>query len=555
MLKFLRVKNFALMEELALNFEPGLTVITGETGAGKSMIVEAIAALCGEKLDEISIRTGKDYAEITGVFETTADVQELLKKYNLPLEEEIIIRRRVERGKRQYAYINDQLVSLTRLREITLFLVDLVGQHENQFLFQPHYHLKLLDRFAHTDDLLAQYQRVFTAHKNCQNELKEMERVQLEKEEKLAQLRFEIEELEKADLKLDEEEILIEEKNLLQTGEKRASLVDVVIPKLYEGESSAYEILAVVKKYLDELSNLDPRPKIKELPTIIENILNNMEEVYRQLIHYRDHIDFSRERFEEVMSRLDLIDRLKKKYRRDLKGILEYLYTAREEISKLEKVDVELEKLRENLQSLTRELTELAQALSKKRKDGARTLEKEIVKILFRLGMEKARFQVKFTPKPFGEDGIDEVEFYISTNPGEDLKPLNKVGSGGEISRITLSLKTLLSEADRIPIIIFDEVDVGIGGRVAEAVGELLSNLSQTHQVICVTHLPQISIFADNHILVQKEIKKDTTQVKVSKLDEETRKMEIARMLGGKEITKKTIEHAEEILQRRRKGG
>ncbi len=555
MLKFLRVKNFALMEELALNFEPGLTVITGETGAGKSMIVEAIAALCGEKIDEVSIRTGKDYAEITGIFKPNSEVLGLLKKYNIEMNEELIIRRRIERGKRQFAYINDQIVSLSRLKEITISLLDLVGQYENQSLFNISNHLKLLDRFARIEDRLVEYQKIFDAHKKCQLELKQLVTLQNEKNQKLENLRYEIDEIEKANLKPDEEETLIEEKTLLQTGEKRARLIDEIIPRLYEAESSAYENLASVIRFIEELGNLDPRPCIKNLKAILENSISNIEEVYRQLIDYRESIDFSRERFEEVMERLDLIGRLKKKYRKDINKMIEYLRVARAEVERLEKSDIEIENLQQRLQLLSKDLQTIANELSKKRKIAAKTMEKEVVKILNRLGMERAKFQINFSEKSLDETGVDSVEFYISTNPGEELKPLNKVGSGGEISRMTLGLKTILSEADHIPIIIFDEVDTGIGGRIAEAVGELLFNLSKDHQVICITHLPQISIFADNHILVKKEIKKDTTQVNVLKLDEDMRKMEIARMLGGKEITKKTIEHAEEILQKRRKGG
>jgi len=555
MLKFLRVKNFALLDELTLNFERGLTIITGETGAGKSMIVEAIAAICGERIDDVSIRTAKDYAEITGILEPNAETNELLKKYNILSDEELIIRRHIERGKRQFAYINDQLVSLIRLKEITQGLIDLVGQYENQSLFNVLNHLRLLDRFAGVEDLLGEYQRIFNEYHRCQHELNGLEALQKDKNHKLENLKYDIDEIEKANLKPNEEERLIEEKNLLLTGEKRASIVDEIIPRLYEAESSAYANLASTRRLIEELCKLDPKPDVKNMNAILETSISGIEDVYRQLIDYREHIDFSRDRFEEVMERLDLLSRLKKKYGKHIKGIIEYLQTAKQEMEKLEKTEIEIEKIQAQLQVLSKQLDNLANELSKKRKNKAKIMEKEIVKILCKLGMEKAQFQIKFFDRPFDETGRDTLEFFISTNPGEELKPLKKVGSGGEISRMTLGLKTIFSEADRIPTIIFDEVDTGIGGRIAEAVGELLSAVSKEHQVICITHLPQISIFADNHIMVKKEIKKDTTFVNVLKLDEEMRRMEIARMLGGKEITKKTLEHAEEILQKRRKYG
>ncbi|MGQ9534258.1 MAG: DNA repair protein RecN [bacterium] len=555
MLKFLRVKNFGLMDELALDFEKGLTIITGETGAGKSMIVEAIAALCGEKIDDVSIRTAKDYAEITGVFEPSPETEELLRKYNITRGEELIIRRHIERGKKQFAYVNDQLVSLARLKEITQGLIDLVGQYENQSLFNVSNHLKLLDRFVGAEELLFEYQKVFYEHQQCQDELSRLETLQREKSQRLENLKYDTEEIEKAGLKLNEEEMLIAEKNLLLTGEKRARIVDEMIPCLYEAESSAYENLASARRLIEELCKLDQNSDVQNMKSIIETSIGGIEEVYRQLVDYREHIDFSRERFEEVMERIDLLSRLKKKYGKDIQGIIKYLETAKEEIERLEKTEIEITNCQTRLHELSSQLSKLSDELSKKRQSRAKLMEKEIMKIMYKLGMEKAKFEIRFSRKLLDDKGCDAVEFFISTNPGEELKPLKKVGSGGEISRVTLGLKTILSDADRIPTIIFDEVDTGIGGRIAEAVGELLYTVSRKHQVIGITHLPQISVFADNHIMVKKEIKSDTTCVNVMKLDEEMRRMEIARMLSGKEITRKTLEHAEEILQKRKKYG
>ncbi len=555
MLKFLRVKNFALMDELTLNFNSGLTIITGETGAGKSLIVDAIAALTGERIDDVSIRTGRDYAEITGVFVTNQDTADMLRKYGLDQGEEMIVRRRIERGKRQFAYVNDQLVSLARLKEITQGLLDLVGQHENQSLFNITNHLKLLDRFAGLDRLIGEYRNVFTEYNICNSRLVELQNIQKEKALKLEALRYDIDEIEKADLKVNEEQTLNEERNLLQTGEKRASLVDEILPVLYEDESSAYEKIAGAVNLIEQLSRLDQNSRILNMKSMLEVCVSNIEEVYRQLVSYREHIDFSRERFEEVMGRLDLILRLKKKYRKEVNEIIDYLNVARQEFDKLQKTDVEIEEVQNQLQVLSKKMNNLAHQLSEKRKNRARNMEKEVIKVLKNLGMERAQFQIRFSKKDFSENGIDDVEFYISTNPGEELKPLSKVGSGGEISRITLGLKTILSGADHIPTIIFDEVDTGIGGRIAEAVGELLHQVSNDHQIICITHLPQISIFADDHIMVKKDIKQDTTMVNVVKLDEKMRKMEIARMLGGKKITRTTLEHAEEILKKRKQSG
>lgn len=548
MLKYLKVRNYALLEDLTLDFEPGLTVITGETGSGKSMIVEAVAALCGEPIEEVAIRTGKDFTEITGIFEPAPQLRDHLKEIGIDVEEEMIVRRRAERGRRQLAFVNDQVVSLGKLKDITRACIDLVGQYENLSLFFPKNHLFLLDAYAGLRDRRRAYRERFLALRDARAEFKELSEAARVKDERIDLLRHEIAEIEKAGMRPGEEEELNREKIRLASSERRATLSQELTEELYEAETGAYGRLSRVQKLLDELTRLDP--DLKDLRDESETMVAGAEELYRQVTSYRDRIDFSEARLEEVMTRLDHLNRLKKKYGSSLEQIDSYLVAARAELAAIENRDEALKKLRATVDAAEREAQAIADELFARRQTAAKSLRKKILATLAQLGMEKADFAVNLRRAELGETGGDEVEYFISTNPGEELKPLRKIASGGEISRITLALKTILSDADEIPTIIFDEVDIGIGGRIAEAVGELLATISRDHQILCVTHLAPISVFARHHWRVSKHVKNRETTAVVTKLDRAEREAEIARMIGGKEITRKTMEHAAEILQK-----
>ena len=548
MLKVLHIRNFALMADLTVDFDKGLTVITGETGAGKSMVVEAIAALCGDRMDDISIRSGKDFAEITGVFDIKPALVQRLKKSGIEIEQDLIIRRKIERGKRQYSFINDQLISLGLLRDLAQEMVDLIGQYENQSLFFPKNHLVLLDAYAGLADLKSQYTNNFREFRSLQNRLASLLETIKQKDEKIDYLKYQINEIEKTDLKPNEEGQLDLEKKLLLSSEKRSVLSQEIVTTLYEGEGSVIENLFKVKESLDELSGFDPN--LTELKERLENAISTIDDIYRELNSYHNKIEFSQERLDYVLERVEVVNKIKKKYGKTIDEIRGYLGGIKNELTLIETKDEEIEKIKGALNGLEKKVIGQAENLSLKRRKFISPLKKKILELLAHLGMEKADFDIRINEKHLEEDGKDEVEFYISTNPGEELKPLRRVASGGEISRITLCLKTILSEVDKIPTVIFDEVDTGIGGRIAEAVGDLLAMVSKGHQVVCVTHLPQITMFADNHILVKKEVKDKETFAHIIKLDDAMRKLEIARMLGGKDITKKTMAHAAEILQK-----
>jgi DNA repair protein RecN (Recombination protein N) len=551
MLRLLRVKNFALMEDVTLELEDGLTVVTGETGAGKSMIVNAVSSLCGARIDDDAIRTGKDSAEITGVFNANAAIKERLQASGIGMENEMIIRRNIERGKRQTSYVNDRMVSLSFLREIAQDVVDLIGQHENQSLFDRKNHLALLDAYAGLSEPLVDYEADFNEYRSLQRKLRMLHEQMEARDERIDYLRFQIDEIERSKLQPNEEESLNLEKNLLLTSEKRALLAGELVNDLYEQEGSVVEKLSRIKKSFDELCALDPQLGLSS--ERLGEMLSALDEICRTVSSYQDKIEFSQERLDEVIERLDVINKMKKKYGKSLEEIHGYLKRMKDELVMIETRDEEIEKTKKKIDEIEKIVHKEADQLSVRRREAAVILRKEILKLLKQLGMEKADLDIRFDKVELGLHGSDSVEFYISTNPGEDLKPLRKVASGGEISRITLCLKSILSAVDKIPTIIFDEVDIGIGGRVAESVGDLLSRVSKSHQIVCITHLPQIPAFAKNHILVSKKIKGRTTHTYVKRLSDEERKLEVARMLSGKEITAKTIAHASEMMQRKKK--
>lgn len=548
MLKVLRVKNLALMEDLTIDFDNGLTVVTGETGAGKSMIVEAIATLSGSRMEDVLIRSGKNFAEVTGIFGAKSSVLKRLKKSGIEVDSDLIIRRKIERNKRQHAYINDQIVSLNLLKEVAQEMIDLIGQYENQSLFYAKNHLLLLDSFAGLDDLKVEYNKNYGEYRHLQTKLENLLETMRQKDEKMDYLKYQIAEIEKANLQPDEEEKLASEKELLLSSEKRSLLSTQIITSLYEADGSVIENLTKIKKLFDDLCNYDHN--LNKMNERLEASISSIDDVYREISSYQSQIEFSQQRLDDVLDKLDVINKIKKKYGKTLQEINNFLGGIKKELMLIETQDEELNNIKERIVEVEQKITSQAEELSIQRRKAAGTLRKRILELLLQLGMKKADFEIRLTNRDICENGKDDVEFYISTNPGEELKPLRKIASGGEVSRITLSLKTLLSSIDQIPTIIFDEVDTGISGRIAEAVGHLLAKVSKQHQIICITHLPQISVFADNHILVQKEIKDKETFTRIVKLDREMRKLEIARMLGGKEITEKTMEHAAEFLEK-----
>ncbi len=551
MLKRLQVSNFALMADLEITFEKGLTIITGETGAGKSMIVEAIGTLCGDRMEDIILRATKDYAEVTGVFDVDPAIKQTLDQAGIEVNDDLIIRRRLEKGKRQTAYINDRVTSLNLLRQVSRNLVELIGQHENQSLFFPPNHLALLDAFCGNHERLKFYAGEYARYCRLESTYQRLIENARKKNEKIDLLKYQIDEIAKAGLQKGEDERLEQEKDLLLNSEKRASLAAQILVEMYDSENSALERMTRAHRLINELTALDV--SLAKAAEQIQDVTALIDENQRDLTRYRDNIDFSPERLDAVMERIDLIYRLKKKYGPGISDIQKNVEAMKDELSAIEAQDEEIAAIKSEIDAVSSRVEKQAGELSMHRKEAVPRFDRKVVRILNQLGMERAAFNTRIETSALSESGIDNVEFYISTNPGEPLKPLRQIASGGEISRITLALKTMLSGIDRIPTIIFDEIDMGIGGRVAEAVGDLLDQVSENHQIICVTHLPQISAYARNHILVTKEIRDKETFTRINKLDEKARQLELARMLGGRKITPTTLTHAEEIMKRKTK--
>ncbi len=543
----LRIKNFVLVETAELNFGPGLNIITGETGAGKSLLVGAINLLIGTKTDWDLI-TGKDRSEIVGIFEGNEETEKLLEDHGIEHEGDIIIRRVLTPEQRKSrAFVNMTPVTQQFLRNLTSGLVDIHGQHEHQKLFDVSSHLEYLDKFAETVALKERVSRLFKEYQEILRKF-EKEKREVENTEKLKDfLEYQLRELEDADLKEGEEEELEERIKVLSNLETLRGGIQEALSLIYEDDDSAYSRLTRVLNILRNLSGIDESLKSREIT--LEEVLIRIEELWRNLLDYSGKLHSEPEELDRLMERLSLINRLKEKYRTDVPGLLKLYNETLEKVRKIEVKDEFLRELETRVRDKYDELMDLARTLSKRRKGAAREFEDQVLKELSELGMQNAVFVVDFKEKEVDETGIDQVEFLISTNPGEEPKPLRKVASGGELSRIMLALKTVLSEIDDIPTLIFDEIDVGIGGRIAEAVGKKLASISKKGQVITITHLPQIAVYGSKHFVVEKIVSGGRTVTRVRELTGDERVKEIARMLAGEKITESSIVHARELLK------
>jgi DNA repair protein RecN (Recombination protein N) len=457
----------------------------------------------------------------------------------------MIIRRTLSPSGKSRVYINDSPVTLQSLQKITSDLVDLHGQHEHQSLFKTSSQLRLLDAFAGTEELVREVQTLYREYVSLEKELKDIREKSKERQHKIDLLSFQINEIESASLREGELEELLSERKILQNLTQLRSLSEEAALILKESDTSILSQLGSVNRALEELSRFDEDTKgVLELVREAEALLQEASYNLREL---KEKYDCDPQRLDEVESRLSLIDRLRKKYGDEIKDILHYRKNAEEELQRLYSIEEETGSIERRLKGLSERLDELTGQLSEKRKETAVLLQKEIERVLHELAFKNSIFIIDIKETPLSATGRDSVEFLFSANPGHPPKPLSKVASGGEISRVMLALKSLLASFDRVPLMVFDEVDAGIGGMTAESVARKLKLLSKTHQVICITHLPQIASKADHHLLVEKEEVSGETKVKILELDYEQRLREIARMLSGS-VTETSIQHARELL-------
>lgn len=543
----LSIRNFILVKSVHLQFDKSLNIITGETGAGKSLLVGAINLLIGYKVDW-ELVSGENKAEIIGIFESTPQASAVLEDAGIEADDEIIIRRTLDPSKRKSrAFVNSVPVTQQFLRSLAGYLIDIHGQHEHQSLFNTINHLLYLDNFAHINELKEEFQEKFRELLDIQRQLRS-EQEEVENIEKVREfLEFQLKEIEELSPEIGEDEKLQEQIKVLSNLETLRSGILESLNLLYDEDESIYSKLVRVRNALGELIRIDDR--LREDSELVDDLIIKIEELWRNLLDYSKNLDSDPGELDRLMERLSKINRLKEKYKMDIKGLLELAEETRSKLSKLEVRDELLEKLWSRVKEKEREVEQLAEKLSQMRTSAAREFEKLVMDQLQDLGMGGARFIVHFEDKELDSTGKDYVEFLISTNPGEEPKPLRKIASGGELSRIMLALKTVLSDVDDIPTLIFDEIDVGIGGRIAEAVGKKLSQISTKRQIIAITHLPQIAVYGDRHFIVEKLGGEESVETHVRALNQEERVGEIARMLAGEKITDSSLLHASELLR------
>ena len=564
MLISLYIKNFALFDEVHLTFQKGLNIITGETGAGKSLIVDALNLLLGDRSDLTVLRKDTPKAIVEGVFNNLSEeILQLLRQNNLDiLEDELRLRREVNASGRSRAFVNDTPVTLDILRKFGDALVDLHGQHDHQSLLKNDRHIFYLDAYAGVEEEAAAVRESFQKIRSFKNRLAELDAKARMLEEKRDYLQFQLREIVSVNPQPDEEEELEREERILANSERLFSLSAEAYRILYEEDQAIYSLLTRVETLLTELQDIDDQ--FGEYARLTSESKINLDEVAKFLQNYTSTFEFNPERLEEIRSRLSALKRLEKKYGPNISAVLEKKQKIESELSLLENIDSEIEAVRQELDAEKRRYSQLAEVLSQKRKIAAGRLKTSIEAVLARLGMEKAVFFVEVEPviDPQGwvigqngrrfmasPKGIDRVTFLISANPGEPPKELQKVASGGEISRVMLAIKSVLSEKDAIPVLVFDEIDNGISGRVAQTVGKQLVDLSQSHQIICVTHLPQIASAGNAHFAVEKFIERGLTSTSVRPLSAGERIVEIAKLIGGEHVTDVNLRSAEELLK------
>lgn len=552
MIQELSVQDFAIISHLNIEFKDGMTVLTGETGAGKSIIIDAMGLLVGGRGSSDFIRDGAEKCRIEGSFyieDRPSIVDYLLEKGIEMPDNLLIIQREIYRTGRNNCRINGQLVNTKMLREIGHQLVDIHGQNEHQELMNAAHHLNLLDSFATPDFqvLLKKYRKHFSSYQNLEEKVKQFHANEKEYVQRMDMLHFQFEEIEAANLLEGEEEKLLEERKKLLSFQQITDALKNTYTYIEGEETRALDLVAQAMNEMSGIEDLDP--VYKETSELIQTSYYSLQEALNNVATLTDSLELDESRLVEVESRLDVIRQMKRKYGETVEKVLAYFETISDELSLSVFGGMDIEKVERELQQEKQLLQELSQQLTKKRKGTAKQLEKAILLELKELFMANTLFEVIFTElNNLGEQGMDKVEFFISTNLGEELKPLVKVASGGELSRVMLAIKTIFSQSQEITSIVFDEVDTGVSGRVAQAIAEKIHQIGTNSQVLCITHLPQVAAIADTQYFIKKEIKNNRTETTVRELKQEERVDEIARMLSGSEITPLTLEHAKELL-------
>ncbi|HET6974822.1 MAG TPA: DNA repair protein RecN [Pyrinomonadaceae bacterium] len=551
MLQFLNISNIALIDDMQVEFESGLNLLTGETGSGKSIIVDALGVLIGGRFTNELLKSGAERGSIEGLFSVTPnpELELLLENAGLEQTNELIIRREISSTGRNKIFINNQLATQSLLRDLRPYLVDIHGQGDQQTLFNPETHLEILDAFAGNNALRGEVGEAYLRWHALRRELDSLRHDEAEKFQLVDTLKFQIGELERAQLSPGEDERLEEERRRLANVEKLTTLCQSSYSRIYEDENAAVARVRLTLKDIEELAEYESN--FRDYLEGLESARAVLEDLSFSLRDFSDRLEFSPSRLAEIEDRLAELSRLKRKYGGSIATSLEHLARSEDRLRQIETSDAREQELSTALAAARDRYLDLARKLHKERVRAAKKFEQAVEKGIAEVAIDNARFQVQVNESvdSAGQKGIDHTEFYFSANVGEEVKPLARVASGGEASRLMLVLKTVANGSQFPRTIVFDEIDTGIGGRVSEAVGIKLKKLAQTNQVLCVTHQPQIARFADSHLMVQKEALKGRTQVRVGRLDKAGRVEELARMLTGAEITESARRHAKELLK------
>ena len=553
MLSLLHIENIALIQSADIRFEPGFNVLTGETGAGKSIVIDSIGAVLGERTSRELIRTGAKSALVTAVF-TQVPPLPWLEENGFPTgEEELLLQRELQGDGRNVCRIDGKLVTVAQLRELGRQLLNIHGQHDGQQLLDPASHLGYLDQFGGCQPLLESYQESYRKWHDIRREMDKLQMDEAERSRRVDTLNYQIQELERAQLKAGEDEELSARRTLLRSAGRLMEAVQSAEFALSgdEDRDGACSLIAQAEGEVQGVSSISPElSELSEKLTALRCAADDAADTLRDLSR---SFDFSPGELDQVEERLDLLYRLRKKYGPTVEDMLSYLDRCRKELDQIQYADDTLARLEKDLKKAQKEAARRGEVLSQARREAAGALQARVQEELRQLDMPKVQFQTEFTPKGgeagMDETGLDEVQFLMSANLGEALKPIQKVASGGELARIMLALKNVLAEGDQIGTLVFDEVDTGVSGRAAQKVAEKMAQVARGKQVLCVTHLPQIAAMADTHFSVQKGEREGRTYTRLERLDRSQRREELARLIGGASITPSLLESAEELLR------
>lgn len=547
MLSLLHIENIAVIEQADISFDKGFNVLTGETGAGKSIVIDAISAILGQRAYRDMIRTGTNKASVRAVFTKVPNFP-WFEENGVEYDEETVIQRDIFLDGKNVCRVNGTLVTVAILHKLGIQLINIHGQHDSASLFDEENHLRFLDAFADNGALLADYREKFAAVSELRRQIDRMTMDEGEKLRRMETLKYQIAEIEKADLKSGEDEVLEQRRKLLQNSEKLSQGLEEASEALLGGDDSdgaaallaqAAYALSRIARYSDDYTGFQER--LTDLKYQVQDIADEVRDSL-------DELSYSADELETIEARLDIIHRLRRKYGADCDEILAYLDKAQKELDEIEFADDRVEQLKKKLAKQEKQAWDAALALRKNRQEQGAVMAEKILSELSQLDMPRVQFQCRFRETELTSEGADAVAFYLSANAGEDLKPLSKVASGGELARIMLSMKNVLAEKDAVDTLIFDEVDTGVSGRAAQRIAEKLKSLAKHKQVLCVTHLPQLAALADTHMLIAKSEHDGRTYTTVTPLDRKGRAIELARIIGGTHITETTLKSAEEML-------